>query len=116
MVTMPTDKKSFRMDFEQEIIDFDKKTGRIRAILKPNPERYEKRTISGRLCYYDKFDNVYIPLEEIGKAAKKIKNLKEVTELEFTIESWGQLEVKDIFIKAVEALEDNLKELEKAVK
>ncbi|MEN9626156.1 MAG: hypothetical protein RL557_484 [archaeon] len=47
---------------------------------------------------------------------KKIKNLKEVHELEFTIEAWGQLEVKDIFVKAIEALEDNLQELEKAMK
>ena len=62
--------------------------------------------------HYDEKELAKLP-EEL---AKKIKNLKEVTELEFTIESWGQLEVKDIFIKAVEALEDNLKELETAVK
>lgn len=47
---------------------------------------------------------------------KKIKSLKSVNELEFSIESWGQLEVKDIFVKAIEALEDNLNELEKAMK
>ncbi len=46
----------------------------------------------------------------------KIKGLKEIKELELTIESWGQLEVKDIFLKAIDSLEDNLKELEKAVK
>jgi len=46
----------------------------------------------------------------------KIKSIKEVKELEFNIESWGQLEVKDIFIKAIDALEGNLKELGKGVK
>lgn len=59
--------------------------------------------------------------EELNKIGsediiKKISSLKEVKELEFTIESWGQLDAKDIFIKAIEALEDNLKELGKAVK
>jgi len=47
---------------------------------------------------------------------KKIKSVKEVKELEFNIESWGQIEVKDIFLKAIDALEDNLKELNKVVK
>ncbi|MEK6871452.1 MAG: hypothetical protein AABX16_00955 [Nanoarchaeota archaeon] len=47
---------------------------------------------------------------------KKIRAIKEVKEIEFSIESWGQLEVKDIFVKAIEALQDNLEELEKAVK
>jgi len=47
---------------------------------------------------------------------KKIKDVKEVKELEFNIESWGQIEVKDIFLKAIDVLDDNLKELNKAVK
>ncbi len=47
---------------------------------------------------------------------KKIKNIKEVKELEFNIESWGQIGVKDIFLGAVEALDDNLKELNKIIK
>jgi DNA-directed RNA polymerase alpha subunit len=46
----------------------------------------------------------------------KIKSFKEALELEFGIESWGQIEVKDIFIKAADVLSDNLKELDKAVK
>jgi DNA-directed RNA polymerase alpha subunit len=46
----------------------------------------------------------------------KIKSAKDVLELEFNIESWGQFEVKDIFAKAIDALSDNLKELDKAVK
>jgi hypothetical protein len=47
---------------------------------------------------------------------KKIKSVSESKELEFNLESWGQLEVKDIFLNAVEALDNNLKELSKAVK
>ncbi|MAG61855.1 hypothetical protein CMI43_03520 [Candidatus Pacearchaeota archaeon] len=46
----------------------------------------------------------------------KIKSFKEALELEIGIESWGQIEVKDIFIKAADVLSDNLKELDKAVK
>ena len=43
----------------------------------------------------------------------KIKGVKEAKEIEFQVESWGQLEVKDIFLKAIEVLEGNLKELGK---
>jgi len=46
----------------------------------------------------------------------KIKKFSEVNELQFNIESWGQIEVKDIFLKSIDALDDNLKELNKAVK
>ena len=47
---------------------------------------------------------------------KKIKGVKEINESEFNIESWGQIDVKEIFPRAIDALDDNLKELEKAVK
>ena len=47
---------------------------------------------------------------------KKIKNIKEAKELEFNIESWGQMGVKNIFLGAIEVLEDNLKELVKAIR
>lgn len=46
---------------------------------------------------------------------KKIKGVKDAKELEFNIESWGQIDVKDIFVRAIEALQGNLKELNKAV-
>ncbi len=46
----------------------------------------------------------------------KIKNTKGCNELVFNIESWGQIEVKDIFLNSIEALDKNLKELDKAVK
>jgi DNA-directed RNA polymerase subunit D len=46
----------------------------------------------------------------------KIKKLKEVNELIFEIESFGQIKTKDIFLRAIEALEDNLDELGKEIK
>ena len=47
---------------------------------------------------------------------KKIKSAKEVKELKFNVESWGQIPVKDIFINSIDILDSNLKELNKAVK
>ena len=74
----------------------------------------------------------YLHIDENGKAnyneeemknkglsedkINKIKSFKETLELEFGIESWGQIEVKDIFIKAIDVLGDNLKQLDNAVK
>ena len=46
----------------------------------------------------------------------KIKKVKEVKELVFNIESWGQIEVKEIFSKAIDVLDKNLQELNKAIK
>lgn len=46
----------------------------------------------------------------------KLKKIGNVEELRFNIESWGQLEVKEIFTKAIEGLNKNLDELNKAVK
>lgn len=48
--------------------------------------------------------------------AEKIKKLKEVGELFVGLESWGQLEVKKMFIEAIDALNKNLTELSKAIK
>lgn len=42
--------------------------------------------------------------------------IKDSDEMLFVIESYGQMDAKDIFIKAVEALEDNLDEFEKLIK
>jgi DNA-directed RNA polymerase subunit D len=46
----------------------------------------------------------------------KIKKAKEAKELVFSIESWKQIEVKEIFSKSIEALNKNLDQLSKAVK
>jgi len=54
------------------------------------------------------------PLSE--EQINKIKKTKEVNELVFNIESWGQIEVKEIFSKAIDVLDKNLQELNKAIK
>ncbi len=46
----------------------------------------------------------------------RIKKLNKVDELLFNIESWGQIGVKKIFTEAIEVLDKNLNELNKAVK
>jgi DNA-directed RNA polymerase subunit D len=46
---------------------------------------------------------------------EKIKKLSKIEELKFTVESWGQIEVKKIFPKAIEALDENLSELNKSI-
>ena len=46
----------------------------------------------------------------------KIKKLGKSDELIFNIKSWGQIDVKNIFTQAIEVLDKNLNELNKAVK
>jgi len=46
----------------------------------------------------------------------KIKKLSKSEELSFNIESWGQIDSKNIFTQAIEVLDKNLNELNKAVK
>jgi DNA-directed RNA polymerase subunit D len=59
------------------------------------------------------FDEEY--LKEKGVDEEKIKKVDKVEELLFSIESWGQMDAKEIFLKAIEVLQDNLKELDKAI-
>jgi len=67
----------------------------------------------GKISYNDEeMDNKGLSEDQISK----IKAAKNNEELEFNIESWGQIEVKDIFNKAIDVLDDNLKALDKAVK
>lgn len=60
----------------------------------------------------DELKDKKIPEEILNK----IRKLKNCEELEFNIESWGQLKAKDIFLRAIEALDENLEELNKEVK
>lgn len=46
----------------------------------------------------------------------QIKKLKDAKELIFELESWGQMDVKNIFLKSIDILDKNLKEFSKAVK
>jgi len=63
------------------------------------------------------FDEEELDLKKISEELKnKIKKAKDASELIFSIESWGQIAPKEIFSKAIEALDENLEELDKLVK
>lgn len=54
---------------------------------------------------------------EIDAMLKLDKNaVKDADELVFIVESFGQMDAKEIFTKAIDTLEENLEEFEKAVK
>lgn len=72
---MPEKKKTFRMDFVLEVISFDEKTGRLVGRLIPNPERYDLKLINGEEMYFDKFDNAFIPIRELKRAASQLKGM-----------------------------------------
>ncbi|MDD5191795.1 MAG: hypothetical protein PHH54_05095 [Candidatus Nanoarchaeia archaeon] len=67
---------------------------------------------SGKVSYDEKELKEKCEEEQI----EKIKKLKEVNELLVCVESWGQLEVKKIFTEAIDILDENLSELNKAIK
>jgi DNA-directed RNA polymerase subunit D len=46
----------------------------------------------------------------------KIKKIGKINELIFYIESWGQIETKDIFLESIKVLEKDLQELNKIIK
>jgi len=55
-------------------------------------------------------------VETCKKHGKDAIKIEKDNQLAFFIESWGQIDAKDIFVKAVGTLNNNLKELRKAVK
>ncbi|MBS3093583.1 hypothetical protein J4456_03325 [Candidatus Pacearchaeota archaeon] len=84
---------------------------------------YFKHNIDEELLDYIRIDGegkLHVEEEDIKKLSedkkKKIKSIKDADELQFNVESWGQLDAKDIFIKSIEVLEENLEELDKLVK
>jgi DNA-directed RNA polymerase subunit D len=81
-------------NINEEVLDFVKidENGKI---------SYDEEELKGKLSE-----------EEIDK----IKKLTKVEELVINIESWKQIEVKDIFLRAIEVLDKNLAELSEVVK
>ena len=63
-----------------------------------------------------KCDLCEVCVETCKKQGENAIKVKKGEELIFFIESWGQIEVKEIFNKAIEAINNNLKELNKKVK
>ena len=58
-----------------------------------------------------------LPEADVDEIIKIDKNaIKDSGELLFFIESWGQIDAKDILIKAIGALNDNLSKFEKKIK
>jgi DNA-directed RNA polymerase subunit D len=63
------------------------------------------------------FDEEELEIKNIQEELKKkIRKTTEINELIFEIESWGQIDSKDIFLRAIEALDENLEQLGKEVK
>jgi DNA-directed RNA polymerase subunit D len=85
----------FRHNIDPEVLDFVTvdEEGKVSF----NEEELERKNLSEELL-------------------KKIKKVTNSNELVFEIESWGQIEPKDIFLRAIEALDENLDELGKEVK
>ena len=63
LVFMPEKRRPFRMDFIHKVISIDEKTGELRGQMIPDPERYELKEINGEMGYYDRFDDLFIPIE-----------------------------------------------------
>ena len=73
---MPSKKKGVRIDFVIEIVETNDKTRIFKAILRPNPERYDIKIKNGKQYLYDKFDKIYLPHNEtIANFAKQAKGL-----------------------------------------
>ena len=63
------------------------------------------------------FDEEEMEIKKLGEEQKaKVKKLGNANEIIFSIESWGQIPVKEIFTKSIEALDSNLEEFNKALK
>ena len=60
-------------DIENEYSESGEKTGKI--LLIPNAKRYELREFNGKQGYFDKFDNIFMPLDELLNAMNQINNI-----------------------------------------
>jgi len=67
-----------------------------------------------RKISYDEKELIELKLPE--DKINRIKKLANSKEIVFEIESWGQIKAKDIFLRAIEVLEENLEKIEKKIK
>jgi hypothetical protein len=63
----------FRIDFIQEVLGFDEKSGVFKIALIPDPNRYEWHTRDGKRCLYDKLDRILISEEVLIKMAPTLE-------------------------------------------
>lgn len=61
-----------RMDFVAKDVEFDDQTRTMRAVLVPDPRRYEHREIDGTWGWYDRFDRTFMPDEVLAAAAAQM--------------------------------------------
>lgn len=65
--------KEFRIDYKFEFIEkID--DGHLKVGLKLDPERYELKTIDGQEGYWDKFDDIFIPLNLLEDLISSMEN------------------------------------------
>jgi len=69
---LPMEKKRLRIDMKVDVKVIDEKKHLISMRMVPDPERYEKRTISDEEGYYDKYDNIFIPFEVFAKGVETL--------------------------------------------
>lgn len=72
VITLPTKGNRFRIDFVQKVVAVDEASRTVKMLLIPDPRRYEEKEVNGEPGYLDKFDDTFIPLEEIRKLADKM--------------------------------------------
>lgn len=113
------------LEKDQEVqLNLYAKTGEGTEHIKYSPGLvFFKHDLDEKLLDFTNVDsegNISYNEDELNLAEKEIqeevKKLKKVENLEFNIESWGQIDAKDIFIRACEALNKNLNEVLKKLK
>ena len=66
-----------RMDWKMEVIEEIDKGDytSFRVELIPHPDRYELKTIDGKQGYWDKFDELFIPLDVLKESVPQMEGL-----------------------------------------
>lgn len=76
----------------------------------------EHAKFSPGLVYYRYSEDLEKESDEDFKKILEESKKNESKEITIFIESWGQMPAKDIFLRAIETLQENMKELSRAVK
>jgi len=98
-------------------INLDNKCDDCKKCVEACPQnilRIEKGKLDVKDIY--KCDLCEACVEACKKHEKNAINIEKENEIVFFIESWGQIEAKEIFAKAIEQLNANLKEISKKIK
>lgn len=64
------------MDFTiEEVEEIDKEKGMLRFRMVPDKRSWKRAELQGKSGYLNKFDNTFIPDEEMAKAVKTMKGI-----------------------------------------